>query len=147
MSDPIDVVAAVIRDHRGYLLVARRPDAKRHGGLWEFPGGKVDPGESLPAAVDRELEEELALTTESVVEPPLLIEGDPGHPFRIIFMDTVAHGTAELMEHTALAWIGPPWQPQLPLAPSDAAFVQAVRSGEVALPGVGQRVSRVRVTQ
>ncbi|MDA0426028.1 NUDIX domain-containing protein, partial [Stutzerimonas frequens] len=45
MSKLIHVAAAVIRDRRGHILIARRPDDKHQGGLWEFPGGKVEPGE------------------------------------------------------------------------------------------------------
>ncbi|MFN3713946.1 MAG: Nudix family hydrolase [Alcanivoracaceae bacterium] len=57
----LDVVAAVIRDAGGRVLLARRPDHKHQGGCWEFPGGKVEAGESLDAALARELEEELGL--------------------------------------------------------------------------------------
>ncbi|MCK7504065.1 MAG: NUDIX domain-containing protein [Desulfobacterales bacterium] len=57
---PIHVIAAVIR-RDGRYLVGRRPDGKRHGGLWEFPGGKVDPGESRLEAAHRELGEELGM--------------------------------------------------------------------------------------
>jgi 8-oxo-dGTP diphosphatase len=57
----LNVVAAVIRDADGRVLLARRPDHKHQGGRWEFPGGKVEPGESLDVALARELEEELGL--------------------------------------------------------------------------------------
>ncbi|HSG49130.1 MAG TPA: NUDIX domain-containing protein, partial [Longimicrobiales bacterium] len=58
--EAIPVIAAVI--HRdGRYLVGRRPDDKRHGGLWEFPGGKLDPGESWLEAARRELSEELEM--------------------------------------------------------------------------------------
>ncbi|MGB1840945.1 MAG: NUDIX domain-containing protein, partial [Longimicrobiales bacterium] len=56
----IRVVAAVLR--RGdALLVGRRPESKRHGGMWEFPGGKIDPGETPTDTARRELAEELEL--------------------------------------------------------------------------------------
>lgn len=54
------VVAAVIR-HGDWLLISQRPEGKRLAGKWEFPGGKVDPGESQPQALRRELAEELGL--------------------------------------------------------------------------------------
>ena len=58
--EPVPVVAAVIRREGRYLL-GRRPGHKRHGGLWEFPGGKLHDGEDAEAAAHRELDEELAL--------------------------------------------------------------------------------------
>ncbi|PKM22626.1 MAG: NUDIX hydrolase [Gammaproteobacteria bacterium HGW-Gammaproteobacteria-14] len=57
----LDVVAAVIRSADGALLLARRPSHKHQGGRWEFPGGKVEPGEDLHAALVRELDEELGI--------------------------------------------------------------------------------------
>lgn len=61
----IRVVASVI-EHEGRLLVCKRPAHKRHGGLWEFPGGKVEPEESDFKAVERELEEELGVRVREV---------------------------------------------------------------------------------
>jgi 8-oxo-dGTP diphosphatase len=57
----LDVVAAVIRDAAGRVLLARRPEHKHQGGRWEFPGGKVEPAESLHDALVREIEEELGV--------------------------------------------------------------------------------------
>ena len=61
----LDVVAAIIRDDSGRVLLARRPEHKHQGGRWEFPGGKVETGEALERALNRELEEELGVTTRS----------------------------------------------------------------------------------
>src|SRR5690606_19510077 len=60
-ADMLQVVAAVIRDTAGRILIARRPEHVHQGGLWEFPGGKVEPGESPGQALRRELEEELGI--------------------------------------------------------------------------------------
>ena len=57
----IEVVAAVILDEHGRFLLAQRPPGKAYAGYWEFPGGKVEPGESAPAALERELHEELGI--------------------------------------------------------------------------------------
>ena len=60
----IEVVCGIIRDERGRVLVGLRPEGKHLGGLWEFPGGKVDPGESAVEALARELHEELGIDVE-----------------------------------------------------------------------------------
>lgn len=62
---PVHVVAGVIRDDSGRVLLARRPAGKQHANLWEFPGGKVEPGEEAAAALGRELDEELGLRVHS----------------------------------------------------------------------------------
>ncbi len=60
----IEVVCGIIRDERGWVLAGMRPQGKHLGGLWEFPGGKVDPGESAEEALVRELREELGVDVE-----------------------------------------------------------------------------------
>ncbi|MCH9782446.1 MAG: NUDIX domain-containing protein, partial [Gammaproteobacteria bacterium] len=57
----ITVVAAIIRDREDRLCLSRRPEHKHQGGLWEFPGGKVEEGEPLEQALARELDEELGM--------------------------------------------------------------------------------------
>ena len=146
MTHSIDVVAAVLRNPSGGLLVGQRPAHKRHGGLWEFPGGKVDPGESFGEAVRRELLEELALETRWVSSAPLYARQDPGQPFRIIFLEVEARGEPRLLEHQRLAWVSAPWRTELKLAPTDAAFVGAIRSGNVQLPPpAAARISPIRL--
>src|SRR3954465_8084222 len=61
----VHVAAAVIRGTDGKILIARRADTQHQGGLWEFPGGKVEPGEAVEAALARELQEELGITVEA----------------------------------------------------------------------------------
>lgn len=125
---PTPVLAAVI--HRdGRYLVCQRPAHKRHGGLWEFPGGKLEPGESLLHAANRELREELGVTAIEVSEPLFSI-ADPGSPFLIQFVPAVISGEPTCLEHADLRWAPLDELPGLPLAPSDRKFVEFLVAGE-----------------
>lgn len=119
---PIRVIAAVLaRDDR--LLVCQRPLTKRHGGLWEFPGGKVELGETDFDAALRELREELDVRVTGVAEQEFAI-ADPGSPFIIAFMRVTIEGTPVPREHIALSWDTLTEIRQLPLAPSDRCYVE-----------------------
>ena len=114
------VVAAVIeRDAK--LLICLRPAHKRHGGLWEFPGGKVHEGETERDAVIRELREELGVETVSVGEV-LFRSVDEGGVFEICFIPAVVAGEPTALEHSALAWCSRSDLLRYALAPSDRAF-------------------------
>lgn len=123
MSDtPIRVIAAVAtRGER--LLVCQRPPHKRHGGLWEFPGGKCEPGESDQDAARRELREELGVEVKEVGAEEYAIM-DPGSPFLIAFVPVTITGEPTCHEHTALTWGTPAELAKLELAPSDRRFVE-----------------------
>ena len=128
MSEPVDipVVAAVI-ERQGRFLVGRRPEEKRHGGLWEFPGGKVDPGESLLDAARRELAEELELRAADI-GPLLLSAQDAGSPFVIHFVPILAEGEPRAIEHTEVGWFAPHELLELALAPTDRRFAEMLAS-------------------
>lgn len=117
---PVPVVAAVIRKGDAVLLGLRPPE-KRHGGLWEFPGGKVAPGESEAEALARELLEELGVEVEQVGEL-LAAFRDPGSLFEIRFRSVRIHGLPEALEHTELRWVTRAEARGLPLAPTDRRF-------------------------
>ena len=118
-------MAAVIRrDER--LLVGQRPEHKRHGGLWEFPGGKLHDGESLLDAAQRELREELCLDVRGG-GAEVFSAHDPGSPFVIRFVELEVHGDPEPLEHSQVGWFTPAELEDMPLAPSDAAFVRWMR--------------------
>lgn len=119
------VVAAVIQRGVDYL-VCLRPPHKRHGGLWEFPGGKSEPGESDFDAVKRELAEELQVETTQVADALLELH-DPGSPFLIAFVPTSIAGEPSAIEHSEIRWVPLDLLDSLPLAPSDAAFVQSLK--------------------
>jgi 8-oxo-dGTP diphosphatase len=113
------VAAVVERD--GRLLLGLRPEHKRHGGLWEFPGGKIDDGEDHASAARRELLEELDLHTQSVGARLFTVE-DAGSPFVIEFYAVEVAGTPVAREHAALEWFTLEALDDLPLAPADRAF-------------------------
>lgn len=117
----VAVVAAVIQRGDKYLL-GRRPKAKRHGGLWEFPGGKVHDGESRLEAIHRELAEELALKAVELGQFLFSVE-DKGSPYLIEFVETVIDGTPIPYEHSEIAWLTIGELDELRLAPADATFV------------------------
>jgi mutator protein MutT len=114
------VVAAVIQ--RGdRFLICRRPEGKNHGGLWEFPGGKVDAGESFEDALRRELQEELAVEA-THVGAVLFSVLDQKSGFKIQFIPTSVTGEPIALEHAELTWSTTPQLLSYPLAPSDRAF-------------------------
>ena len=117
----ISVVAAIIR-RENKVLLGRRPHHKRHGGLWEFPGGKIDAGETEVDAVTRELQEEFGVETVSVGKVVYECR-DPGSPFLVRFLDVVIRGRLEPTEHTETNWFEPESLPTVHLAPCDGRFV------------------------
>ena len=126
IDHPTRVLAAVVR--RGdTFLVCERPPHKRHGGLWEFPGGKQEPGESDERSVQRELHEELGVDVTDVGDEEFAI-GDPGSPFLIAFVPTAIAGEPSAHEHTALHWATLDELDAMPLAPSDRRYVEFLQS-------------------
>jgi len=117
----IRVVAAVV-EREGRLLLGLRPRHKRHGGLWEFPGGKIDEGEDYEGATRRELLEELELHAERVGERLFAVE-DEGSPFVIEFYTVEVRGTPVAHEHAEVGWFTTEALEAMPLAPADRAFV------------------------
>jgi 8-oxo-dGTP pyrophosphatase MutT (NUDIX family) len=123
-APPTRVIAAVISRADG-LLVCQRPAHKRHGGLWEFPGGKVEPDESDEDSARRELAEELGVQVVSADRPELETR-DPGSEFLIAFVPVHIEGEPECREHSALTWGTPETLRSLPLAPSDRRYVDVL---------------------
>lgn len=125
----IDVVCGVIRNDSGEILACQRPQGKHLAGLWEFPGGKVDPGESPEEALIRELQEELCVTV-SVGESltPVVWDYDDRsirlHPFICHII------TGELLatEHEALLWCSEQNFSSLPWAEADLPILDEIFS-------------------
>jgi 8-oxo-dGTP pyrophosphatase MutT (NUDIX family) len=124
---PEQVVVAAVIERGGRYLVALRPPKKRHGGMWECPGGKLDQGESLIEGARRELREELALEVESI-GATLKIIRDPGSEFAIHFVETRVSGEPVPLEHAALRWCTSDELRKMHLAPADARFADALLS-------------------
>lgn len=125
MPPPTARVLAAVIEHDGRYLLGRRPAEKRHGGLWEFPGGKVEVGETDAEAMARELREELDLTLVTL-GAQRFVARDGTSPFEIVFVDTIVRGTPRALEHSALAWISPAKFSEYVLAPSDQVFAQSM---------------------
>ena len=123
-KDRIRVVAAVIQ-RDGRFLVCPRSHLKRHGGLWEFPGGKIELSETIEAAAERELKEELALEVTGIGRT-LLIQMDPGSPFQIEFVEVFAEGDPRALEHEEVRWVLPSELELIPLAPTDEVFAASL---------------------
>ena len=111
-------------------LICQRPAHKRHGGLWEFPGGKLEPGETAFDAATRELREELDVHVIAVGDVLLSID-DPGSQFVIEFHRVEIDGEPKCIEHSAQRWLTPHELLDLPLAPSDRVFALHVAQGGI----------------
>ena len=118
----VRVLAAVIRRDASFL-VCRRPPHKRHGGLWEFPGGKLEAGESWLLAARRELREELGLDVRAVGEP-LFERTDLASGYVIVFVEVDAVGEPRALEHEEVRWVAGEELAKLDLAPADRAFAE-----------------------
>ncbi len=123
----IEVVAALIRDG-GRFLVCQRPPHKTRGLLWEFVGGKVEPGETKAQALARECREELDI---GLAVGDVFMEVTHTYPditvHLTLFNARIAQGEPRLLEHTALAWITPEEIPQYDFCPADAAILARLR--------------------
>lgn len=129
MGSPLHVMAGVLLDPAGRVLLAQRPPGKHLAGMWEFPGGKLEPDETPQAALARELREELGI--EPITAVPLIRV--PWHyGERGLLLDawciTRWHGTPSSLEGQALQWCLPAQVEPAILAPADRPILQALRS-------------------
>ncbi len=120
------VVAAALVDSEGRVLIAQRPEGKQLAGMWEFPGGKVEPGETPELALIRELEEELGITVKQACLAPFVFAShtyDDFHLLMPLFLIRRWEGEVVSKEHSALKWVRPNDMRTYPMPPADAPLV------------------------
>lgn len=124
------VAAAALIDVDGRVLLATRPPGKQMSGLWEFPGGKVDPGETPEAALVRELKEELDIDTGESCLAPLAFASHDYDTFHLLMPLYVCRswkGTVRAVEGQSLAWVWPNKLADYPMPPADIPLVAILR--------------------
>ena len=130
-SPPIVLVAAVaLIDADGRVLLAQRPAGKSMAGLWEFPGGKVDTGETPEAALIRELAEELGIDVTASCLAPFTFASHTYRDFHLLMPLYVCRkwsGIPSAREGQRLAWVWPARLADYPMPPADVPLVAALR--------------------
>lgn len=122
-----DVVAALIWAGDRFLI-CQRPAHKARGLLWEFVGGKVEPGETLEAALVRECREELDIQVDVGSLFTQVIHEYPDIRIRLVLFNcTIASGTPRLLEHADLRWILPSEIPHFDFCPADTDILSQIR--------------------
>jgi 8-oxo-dGTP diphosphatase len=127
--DLLPVVAVALSDAQGRVLIAQRPFDKEHGGLWEFPGGKIEPDESPEAALVRELREELGVTVAPEhLEPLTFSSAGRGkrHLLLLLYRCTAWEGEARALDAAAIRWVLPAALADYDMPPADLPFVSVL---------------------
>jgi 8-oxo-dGTP diphosphatase len=121
----IQVVAAVIFDEAGRLLITRRPASSHLGGYWEFPGGKIDPGEQPEEALRREIREELDARVRVEERLWQTVHSYPEKTVDISFYRCQLAGqrSPRPVQVAAMRWVFPGQLDQFSFPPADAAFI------------------------
>jgi len=120
------VVAAALIDADGRVLVQQRPAGKPMAGLWEFPGGKVEPGELPEEALIRELREELGIDVEKACLAPACFASEPlgeRHMILLVYICRKWKGIARALEAPAIRWIRPVELHSLDMPPADKPLI------------------------
>jgi 8-oxo-dGTP diphosphatase len=124
------VVAVALIDADGRVLLAQRPPGKSLAGLWEFPGGKVEPGEVPEAALIRELHEELGIDTWASCLAPLTFASHSYPDFHLLmplFACRRWQGTPQAREGQTLAWVRANALKDYPMPPADIPLIPILR--------------------
>lgn len=124
------VVAAALIDADGRVLIAQRPEGKALAGLWEFPGGKIEPGERPEQALIRELHEELGIDVNAACLAPFVFTSHAYESFHLLmplYLLRRWSGTVQRREHAALKWVKPDQLRDYPMPPADEPLVAWLR--------------------
>ena len=124
------VVACALVDADKRVLIAQRPEGKTMAGLWEFPGGKVEAGETPEACLIRELDEELGITVAHACLAPFVFASHTYETFHLLmplYLCRRWEGFVTAREHAALAWVKPAKMDDYPMPPADAPLVAWLR--------------------
>ena len=124
------VAACALVDVDGRVLIGKRPAGKQLAGLWEFPGGKVEPGETPEACLIRELDEELGITVAQACLAPFVFAShtyETMHLLMPLYLCRRWEGFVTAKEHEALAWVKPEKMGDYPMPPADAPLVAWLR--------------------
>lgn len=124
------VVAVALIDPDGRILIAKRPEGKQLVGLWEFPGGKVEPGERPEQALIRELKEELGIDVKEACLAPFVFTSHAYEKFHLLmplYLCRRWSGTVVAKEHSALAWVKPAKLRDYPMPPADEPLIAWLR--------------------
>ena len=124
------VSAVALIDRDGRILLAQRPEGKSMAGLWEFPGGKIEEGETPEAALVRELEEELGIKTWNSCLAPLTFASysyDSFHLLMPLFACRKWEGTPIAQEGQTLKWVLPKDLRDYPMPPADVPLIPILR--------------------
>ena len=120
------VVACALVDADGRVLIAQRPQGKQLAGLWEFPGGKLETGESPEDALVRELREELGIETKVACLAPLTFASHSYESFHLLmplFVCRRFEGTPVALEHQAIKWVKPARLRDYPMPAADLPLI------------------------
>ena len=124
----IEVVAALIENSEGKLLICRRPEGKTRAHLWEFVGGKVESGESGRDALIRECREELGIGIETGEEAADIRYDYPDVSIHLVLIRArISEGKPVLREHEDMKWIGPGEESDYSFCPADAEILRKIR--------------------
>ncbi|MGF7147749.1 8-oxo-dGTP diphosphatase [Sphingomonas zeicaulis] len=124
--EPLIVVAVALVDGDGRVLVQKRPEGKPMAGLWEFPGGKLAPGETPEAALVRELHEELAIDVETACLAPACFASEAlgdRHLLLLLYVCRKWSGTPQALAASSLAWVRTPELYGLEMPPADLPLI------------------------